>query len=356
MPLELGDLLTLAVPLAVALAGLVLGVVVRRTVIARLARSAKASRSRLDDIFVAAVRGPIVLWFFIGGLYAAVQVTALPDRISELIGTTLVVLVIASITWSLAGMAVAAVRSISVGTEGGLPGITLISNVTRVGVLVIGFLVVLQTLGISIAPVITALGIGGLAVALALQDTLANLFAGIHILAARQVRPGDYVLLDTGEEGFVIDVTWRQTTIRQLPNNLIIVPNSKLASAIVTNTYLPEKIVRFVVPVGVHYDSDLEQVERVTREVARDVMREVEGGVTDHDPLIRYHTFGDFAIGFNAIMWAREHVDHYPLKHEFVKRLHERYRAEGIVIPFPIRTIEFRDGPDEAIPGSQEAR
>lgn len=345
MPFEIEDLLSLAVPLSLVVAGLLLGVLLRRTVLKRLAESAKASPSRLDDIFVAAVRGPIVLWFLIAGLYVAVQITPLSESVAEIVGTTLVVLIIASVTWALGGMAVAFVRSMSAEAEGGLPGITLISNITRIIVLIIGFLVILQTLGISIAPVITALGIGGLAVALALQDTLANLFAGVHILAARQVRPGDYVLLDTGEEGFVMDVTWRQTTIRQLPNNLVIVPNSKLAAAIVTNTYLPEKVVRFLVPVGVHYDSDLEHVERVTIEVARGVMEEVEGGVPDFEPFIRYHTFGDFAIGFNVFLRAREHVDHHPLKHEFIKRLHRRYREEGIVIPFPIRTVEFRDGP-----------
>jgi small-conductance mechanosensitive channel len=208
----------------------------------------------------------------------------------------------------------------------------------------VGILVILQTLGISITPIITALGVGGLAVALALQDTLANLFAGIHILVSRQMRPGDYVKLASGEEGYVVDVTWRQTTIRQLPNNIIIVPNAQIASTITTNYHLPEEELSVLVQVGVDYDSDLDHVERVTIDVAREVLRDVEGGVVSFEPFIRYHTFNDSSIDFSVILRAKEFVNQYLLKHEFVKRLHKRYQDEGIVIPFPIRTLDYKQG------------
>ena len=177
---------------------------------------------------------------------------------------------------------------------------------------------------------------------MALQEPLANLFAGFHILMSKQVRPGDYVRLQTGEEGYVMDISWRNTTIRQLPNNVVIVPNSKLASIIVTNYYLPQQEMSVLVQVGVGYDSDLEKVEKVTIEVAKEVMREVPGGVPEFEPFIRYHTFGDFSIDFTVILRAREFVDQYLVKHEFIKRLHRRYQQEGIEIPFPIRTIYMR--------------
>jgi small-conductance mechanosensitive channel len=188
---------------------------------------------------------------------------------------------------------------------------------------------------------------------LALQDTLANFFAGIHILTSRQVRPGDFVKLSTGEEGYVADVTWRYTTIRQLPNNLTIVPNAKLASAILTNYYLPDQELAVLVPVGVSYGSDLARVEAVTIEVAREVMREVRGGVPQFEPFIRYGAFGDSSIDFTVILRGREVVDQYLIRHEFIKRLHRRYQADGIEIPFPIRTVYLRsaDGADPAPAG-----
>jgi small-conductance mechanosensitive channel len=145
-----------------------------------------------------------------------------------------------------------------------------------------------------------------------------------------------------------VDVTWRQTTIKQLPNNIIVVPNALIASAILTNYHLPERELSLIVQVGVAYDSDLEHVERVTREVAMEVEREVEGGVAGYEPLIRFHTFGDSSINFSVIMRGQEFVNQYLLKHEFIKRLHGRYNEEGIEIPFPIRTVVMQGEGGEA--------
>jgi small-conductance mechanosensitive channel len=92
----------------------------------------------------------------------------------------------------------------------------------------------------------------------------------------------------------------------------------------------------------VHYNSDLEHVERVTCQVAKEVLQEVEGGTKDFDPFIRYHTFGDSSINFTVILRAEEFVNGYMIKHEFVKRLHKRFKQEGIVIPFPIRTLDIK--------------
>jgi len=164
---------------------------------------------------------------------------------------------------------------------------------------------------------------------------------------SRQVRAGDYIKLESGEEGYVTDITWRNTTIRMLANNIIVVPNSKLASIIVTNFCLHEKEMGVLVQVGVGYNSDLEEVERVTIEVAREVMTAIDGGVSEFEPFIRYHTFDDFSINFTVILRVREFVNQYLVKHEFVKRLHERYNREGIEIPFPIRTVYLNQPSDE---------
>ena len=128
-----------------------------------------------------------------------------------------------------------------------------------------------------------------------------------------------------------------------LPNNVVLVPNAKLAQAIVTNYYLPDRELAVLVEVGVDYDSDLTQVERVTCEVAKDTLEHVPGGASDFDPFIRYHTFADSSINFTVILRGREFVDQYLIKHEFIKRLHARFDREGIVIPFPIRTVVSRD-------------
>jgi small-conductance mechanosensitive channel len=129
-----------------------------------------------------------------------------------------------------------------------------------------------------------------------------------------------------------------------LPNNTVIIPNNVLVNSKVLNYYYPETEISILLQVGVHYDSDLEHVEKVTIEVAKDALNEVEGGVAEWEPFIRYHTFNDFSIDFTVVLRAREIVDGYRLKHEFIKRLHKRYNEEGIVIPYPIRTLDWNSG------------
>lgn len=276
-------------------------------------------------------------------MYLAEGFWALPPSVESALTKILFVLVAGSITFFVAAVTTKLTALYGASLQEALPITSLTQNVARGLVITAGLLIVLNGLGLSITPMLTALGVGGLAVALALQDTLANLFAGIHVTIAGQIRVGDYVRLDSGENGYVTDIGWRATRIRMLPNNLVLVPNVKLSQAIVTNYYLPDRELAVLVDVGVDYGSDLAHVERVTCEVAADTLRSVTGGVAEFSPFIRFHTFADSSIGFTVILRAREYVDQYLLKHEFIKRLHERYRREGIVIPFPIRTIVRRD-------------
>jgi small-conductance mechanosensitive channel len=120
------------------------------------------------------------------------------------------------------------------------------------------------------------------------------------------------------------------------------IPNTRIASSLLTNYYLPDKEIAVQAQVTVSFDSDLSKVERITVEVARNVMKTVAGGIPGFEPFIRYHTFGDSGINFSVIMRAREFVDQHLIKHELIKRLHERYRAEGIEIPFPQRTVHLK--------------
>lgn len=218
----------------------------------------------------------------------------------------------------------------------------ILVGLTRAVIIGSALMVFLDSIGVSITPLIASLGLGSLAVALALKDTLANFFAGIQVLADRPVAVGNFVKLDSGEEGYVTKIGWRSTQVRMLSNNLVVVPNARLIDSVITNYSLPEQELSVLVQVGVHYDSDLEMVERVVCEVGKEVMQTVKGGIPESEPFIRYHTFGDSSINFTVILRAREFVDNYLIKHEFVKALHRRFRKEDIVIPFPIRTLDVR--------------
>ena len=327
------------VPLCWLIIGILLGIAAEKFISVYLYRLAKRTRWETDDVLIRSLRGMPFIWIALAGIYFAVNSANLPLKWEVLCSKTLLVLFLATLTLSLSRMASAVVALYSIRTPGLVPSSSIFRNLTSLAVLVCGTLVILDTLGISITPILTALGVGGLAVALALQDTLSNLFSGIQILASRQVRIGDYIKLASGEEGYVTDIRWRNTTVRALPNNLILIPNSKLAAAITTNYYMPETAMSVLVEVGVAYDSDLERVEAVTIDVARDVMKTVRGAVPEHEPFIRYHTFADSSINFSVIMRGTEFTDQYLIKHEFIKRLQRRYASENINIPFPIRTV-----------------
>ncbi|UZJ32794.1 mechanosensitive ion channel family protein [Streptomyces endophytica] len=334
---------------AALIAGIVAGLLCK-AVLRWLGKHASRTRWSGDDVIVDSLRS-VVPWAAIsGGLAAAAAALPLTPTVGRNVNRTLTVLLILVVTLTAARMITRLVRSLAQSRSGVAGSATIFANITRIVVLAMGVLVILQTLGISIAPLLTALGVGGLAVALALQDTLANLFAGVHVLASKTVQPGDYIRLSSGEEGYVVDINWRNTVVRQLSNNLVIIPNAQLAGTNMTNFTRPEQQLSILVQVGVGYDSDLEHVERVTLEVVKSVMTDVSGAVPEHEPAVRFHTFGDSRIGLTVILGVGEFSDQYRIKHEFIKRLHQRYRDEGIRIPAPTRTVALQHPEGVAIP------
>lgn len=325
---------------AFVLGGVVLGYLVERLVMERAHKLAASSRFKWDDVVVHALRRLPMVWLGSGGVYLAVTVGDVTPLVVGAVQSSLMVLVIGSFT--VGGMRIVggAVEMISSRTQGAIRSPTLVVNLARAAVGVLGIFIILQNLGIDITPAITALGIGGLAVALALQDTLGNLFAGVQIILSRQVRPRDYVQLSSGEEGWITDVKGRNTTIKTFPDgNLVVVPNSVFASSIVKNFSFPHPALWVSIEVGVSYDSDLDEVERVTLSVAEEVLGELDGGVPGEKPRFFFHTFGDSSINFSLRMKVREFRSQGPIRHEFIKRLHRRFNEVGIEIPFPIRTL-----------------
>ncbi len=326
-------------PISFVVGSIILGIICQFVVFRWLRYLAKKTKWRGDEIVIHALQGWILVWFIIAGASMAIPRVISDAQALLVISKALLVLTIFSVTMVIAKIAVGFVDLLSAKIKEAIPKTTILTSITRVFVLLIGILIILNALGIAIAPILAGLGIGGLAVALALQDTLSNFFAGLQIIVTRQLRPNDYVKLSSGEDGYVVDITWRNTTIRELSNNLIIIPNAKLAQTIVKNYHLPEKGLAVLVQVGVSYDSDLERVEKVVIDVAKSVQQKVPGGVKEFEPFIRYHTFSDFSINFTVILRCEEYADQFLLKHEFIKRLHKRFKQEGISIPYPIRTV-----------------
>ena len=288
-------------------------------------------------IISSALRGIILLWFVIAGIFAATFSFPINPSVLEIIQKVLLATVLASATFVVSKLAVGFVELYSSRREEGSPLTSLFENLTRLIIFSLGLLIIIQSLGIAITPLLTALGIGGVSIGLALQNTLSNLFSGLNILTSQKVRVGDYIKLDSGEEGYVTDIAWRQTIIKEFNENLIIIPNSQLISSNFTNYALPNRELLITVELGVSYDSNLEQVEMVTVEIAKEVMQEVDGGIPDFEPFVRFNQFDYFSINLTVYLRIKEFIDHLIVRHEFIKRLRQRYQLEGIELPFPIK-------------------
>jgi small-conductance mechanosensitive channel len=331
-------------PFLIFIVTFLLGFAVRRMLFSALTRWAKKTSGQIDDIIVAAVRGPFMIWVLMLSIHLGAQVSPLPDKISGLIANILLFLMVASLTAVAAKLASEIVKNYGNRMQGTLPVTSLTQNIARMVVIIIGILILLNSLGMSITPLLTALGVGGLAVALGLQDTLANFFAGFYVSLAGYVRLGDYIKLNSGEEGYVSDIGWRSTTIKALSNNMIIIPNSRLSQAIVTNYHLPEKRISFSIPVSVGFECDPDRIETILQEEAGKGATEITGLLAEPAPSVRFIPgFGSSSLDFTLVCHVEEFVDQYPVQHELRKRILKRFRKENIVLPFPVRTVYVRE-------------
>lgn len=332
--------------LSVFVGSLLVGWLIRRSLLLWLRKWAAKTETTVDDLIVQSVKGPSGLWVILLSIRLTLRTShlgpAFIDYGSKIISALLVLSITVLIANVLSNFFLQRTRSL----QTPLPVTGISQVIVKAAVYVIGGLVLLSELGISITPMITALGIGGLAVALALQDTLSNFFSGLHIVVENPIRVGDYIKLSSGEEGYVVDIGWRTTRIRMLPNNMVIIPNQKLAQSIITNFYLPDKKMGISIPIGVSYDCDPDRVEEILVEEAVKASKEIPGFLPDPPPSARLIPgFGDSALNFSVNCQVAEFTDQFLVQHEMRKRILKRFKKEGIEMPFPTRTVYLKEQP-----------
>ena len=319
-----------------------------------LGRVARRTPGTLDEELLNVVRGPVVLFITLSGLFLALLILTNLDspRYSLITGyddqirRAWLVVVIAEVAYLLYHLLDASltwyIQSVAQTTETQLDDRLLppLKRIMPLLVYSLGFLMALSVLNIPISPILAGLGIGGLAVALAVQPTLANFFAGTYVVTEGELNVGDYIELQGGPSGYVVEVGWRSTKIRSMYNNLVIIPNSQMANSIVTNYYSPEPSMNVLVYCGVSYDSDLEVVESVVKEEAQELVTESEHAV-DGEPWFGFDEFGDSNISFWVFVQAKDRLGSFYLTSDLVKVIHSRLTAEGIEINYPVRKLVF---------------
>jgi small-conductance mechanosensitive channel len=334
-------------PVISIILGILVGIIVEKLVLGILRSILRHTSIALNNEIAQTLRG-FILWLFSlwGILMAADIVEGVSEKVIGIVHKTILVIVMLILIRLTARIAVALIRFYMNRTRElqALPSTSIFENIIRVLVYLFGFIMLLQTVGIAVAPLLTALGVGGLAISLALQDTLANMFSGINMILSRQIRIGTYVTLEGKQEGTIQDIGWRNTTLKNpVTNNIIILPNIKMATNIITNMPIPPDN---TIPLSFNltYDTDLLKAEKICQDLASEVLEKLEGKAPTTKSAIRYNSFNDIGIRLNVTLIARLGTDGDLVRHEYIKALYERFLQENIEIafvhtPLPVTSI-----------------
>jgi small-conductance mechanosensitive channel len=342
-PTDWKFLLDWIAPAAALVIAVGLGYLAKFVIVRKITQLSARTSTDLDDLIVGATQRHIPFWFLIGGaLFAArlAPITTEHEAFARHVGAALFVL---SLSFVAANLLTGLVERTTKKAGATFVSASLTRNVLRGAILVVGGMMVLSQLGVKIEPLLTALGVGSLAVALALQPTLSNLFAGLHITLAKPLRIGDFIELENGAQGYVVDIGWRATKLRQAANNLVIVPNARLVEMIAKNYSLPEPEQTIALTVGVSYASDLEHVERTALSIARELRDATPEAVKTFEPLVRFHTFNASSIDLDVVLRVTNFPDRALLVSHLLKRLKARFDAEKIEIPYPQQVVHQRE-------------
>jgi len=316
-----------------------------------LDRLAGRTSTDLDDTLLGALQWPARYWVVLLALVVAVadlDERDVPVRIAHGFQQAIVILLVISMALAIARVSIVMLQHSMSRSATGIQVTTLTKTLIRMFWGVPATLIVLrQAFNFEITPWLATLGVGGIAISLALKDTLANVFSGFYVSLSGQLHKGDYIRLqDPLVEGYVADIHWRVTTLRTLANNLILIPNSKLAEAVLTNFSQPAKPLTVTIQYGVDYATDLDLLDRVVIEEVKSAVGEIPGLLAEPEPRNRLNPgFGESALNFTLIVAVTELEAQFAVTDLLRRRMLRRFRTEGIRMPFPMRTIEILRDP-----------
>lgn len=336
--------------LAILLFGFVAAKVFRLVVQRVLTGLARKTDSALDDTILQIIQRPISQTVILACAGLAISVLRPEPGVGAFFVSALTT--VAILIWLVAGHRMTAVlfgqlnrRLIEAGRSGA-DFIPLLANVTRVVIFGAAVVAFLNTWHLDVTPLLASAGIAGLGLALAAKDTLANFFGGVSVFMDRPYKIGDYINLDSGERGEVVEIGIRSTRIQTRDDVQIIIPNSIIAGAKIINESAPEPRFRIRIQIGVAYGSDVDQVERILLEVATG-----NPMVVSHpEPRVRFRSFGDSGLNFELLCWIADPKDRGLVIHHLNRAVYQSFARHGVTIPFPQMDIHVRQ--EEADPHS----
>ncbi|MBI3035500.1 mechanosensitive ion channel family protein [Candidatus Woesearchaeota archaeon] len=305
----------------------------------------KKTKTDIDDLIVAKTSKPISLILLLVGLRLAIIPHPIRQNILDIFENLISTLIIATVTYIVAAVFNILIsnwgRKFASKTESKVDDevVVLFQKFSRISVSFIGIIFILDVWGIKVGPLLASLGIAGIAVAFALQNTLGNIFGGVSLIVDRSITVDDFIRLDDGTEGFVTDIGLRSTKIKSRDGDLIIIPNGKLADSKIYNYHKPMPTTRVTVEFGVKYGSDVEKVKKV-------VLAEISSMkniLKEPAPKVLFHELGDFALKFKAFFWVSSIEKKIDAKEDALTSVYNALEINKIGIPFPTRTVYLKN-------------
>ena len=327
--------------LGIFILSLVLTVVARWSLRFVLLGLAQKTKTEVDDILIRAVKKVVTYSIPVIGLMVALTPFALQTTVPQrILFSLLAVLLVRGAIGLVGDMSkwlerTWVKRTASTLDEDLLP---LLRKALKTSVAILGVLIILGKWEVQIGPLLGALGIGGLAIALALNSSLSNIFAGIQLILDRSVNVSDKVKLESGEVGVLLDIGLRTTMMRTYDNEVISIPNSQLANARVKNYTKPDATIRVTVNFAVAYGSDVAKVKRVVL----DAISELDDISQEPGPQVLFLNMGDFSLDMCARVWVDDYGKQFARKLEMMELVYNTLNESGIEIPFPTRTVYMK--------------
>ncbi len=306
---------------------------------------AAKTKTHIDDIIVEMVRKPIIVALFVNGVVGAISAFDLPAELLSKIDAAYNAFLIILFTWL--GIKIYMAVLTYLGEYHAKKNIQLrhilIPMLRKVGSVIIfffGFAYGLHYLGIDVSVLITGMGVAGLVIAFAAQDTLSNFFAGVFLIIEPKFKVHDQIIFD-GEVYEIKQIGMRTTQLYAVfKHQLVIVPNSVLAGAMVINITEPSTEIKVAVPFGIAYGEDTRRAEKLALEIAK-AHPNVQKG-PDKNPVVRIGELADSSINMTIYLWA-DHLDNRGLiKSDLLHEIHQKFNKEGIEIPFPQQDVNLR--------------
>ncbi len=330
-------LLFLAIFLALSLVGILLV----RILIRIFTGLTKKTKTNLDDLIAKALKIPLNLAAIVIAAYITIYFVKLPPSYLKVIERALFVLAVLFVTIAVNNIFKAIMdwlQETSGDKEFLRRFLPILNTMEKLFVWTVAVMIILRRFNYDISSLIVSLGVGSLAIGLAAQDTLSNMFAGFTLLFDQPFRVGDRVRLESGEFGDVLEIGLRSTKIKTVENYVLVVPNATLVKTKVLNYHLPEERSIGKVNIGVSYSSTPEKVKKVLVKSAL----EVEDVMRKPAPSAFFTEFGDFSLNFLLVFSVNDPKKVFSTKDRVNEKILENFGKEGIDIPFPIQTIYLR--------------